>query len=140
MFIYWPIFLVVFSNIFYHVCAKLAPQNMHPLLMTALSYIIGAVIALALYFCMHKPSDFMQELRSTNWAVILFAIAIIGLEMGNIYMYKIGWQINTGYLIQSCLLAVALLIVGYTFFKEPITFTKALGTLICLIGLYFINR
>jgi len=140
MAIYWPILLVVFSNIFYHVCAKVAPKEMDPLLITAISYIIGAVIALLLYFSLHRSVDIIQEAKKTNWAVLLFALAIIGLEIGNIYMYKCGWNINTGYIFQSCLLTVALLFIGYLFFNEPITINKIIGVIACLIGLFFINK
>jgi len=140
MAIYWPILLVVFSNIFYHVCAKVAPKDMDPLLITAVSYIIGAIIALLIYFNLNRSVDIIHEIKKTNWAVWLFAFAIIGLELGNIYMYKCGWNINTGFIIQSSLLTVALLFIGYIFFNEPITMNKVIGIIACLVGLFFINK
>lgn len=140
MAIYWPILLVVFSNIFYHVCAKVAPKDMDPLLIAAVSYIIGAAIALLIYFNLNKSVYIIHEIKKTNWAVCLFALAIIGLELGNIYMYKCGWNINTGFIIQSSLLTVALLFIGYIFFNEPITINKIIGIIACLVGLFFINK
>jgi len=55
-------------------------------------------------------------------------------------MYKVGWAVNTGYIVHSSLIAVGLLIAGYVLFREPITVNKVIGIVICMIGLYFINK
>ena len=55
-------------------------------------------------------------------------------------MYKVGWAVNTGYIVHSALIALALLVVGFLVFKEPITWSKVAGIVICMIGLYFINK
>lgn len=62
------------------------------------------------------------------------------MEVGTIYMYKVGWAVNTGYIVHSSLIAVGLLIAGYVLFREPITVNKVIGIVICMIGLYFINK
>jgi drug/metabolite transporter (DMT)-like permease len=43
-------------------------------------------------------------------------------------------------IVQSSFLAVALLLVGFFLYHEALTASKAAGILICMIGLYFINR
>ena len=50
------------------------------------------------------------------------------------------WAVNTGYIVHSSLIAVGLLIAGYVLFREPITVNKVIGIVICMIGLYFINK
>lgn len=140
MSLYWPIFLVVISNVFYHICAKSAPKSVNPLIVVMLSYAVGTIISLLLYFLGNRPSNILQEVKNVNWAVFVFGIAIIGLEIGNINMYRVGWNVNTGYMVQSAIFAVALLLVGYLMFKEPITFNKIIGTVLCLAGLYFIRK
>ena len=140
MSIYWPIFLVVGSNVFYHICAKLTPKGVHPLMAVIVTYLTGTVIASLLYMYMTKGTDIMKDISGINWTSFLFGAAIVGLEVGNIYMYKLGWNMNTGYLLHSAIFAIALLVIGRLLFNEQITFLKAFGTLICLTGIYFINK
>ena len=104
------------------------------------TYLTGTVIASLLYMCMTKGTDIMKDISGINWTSFLFGAAIVGLEVGNIYMYKLGWNMNTGYLLHSAIFAIALLVIGKLLFNEQITFLKALGTLICIIGIYFINK
>ena len=64
---------------------------------------------------------------------------IIGLEAGWIYAYKAGWQVSTGFIVQSAILAGALLLVGCFLYHEALTWNKLVGVAICLVGLIFIN-
>ena len=63
-------------------------------------------------------------------------IAIVGLEVGMIFMYKVGWNVNTGYIVKAIILAIMLIIVGYLLYKEPIKATKIVGVAMCLAGLF----
>ena len=84
--------------------------------------------------------DLLAEIKSGNKIPYLIGICLIGLAVGTIYMYKVGWAVNTGYIVHSSLIAVGLLIAGYVLFREPITVNKVIGIVICMIGLYFINK
>ncbi len=137
---YFPIGLIVVSNIFYHVCAKSSPSRMDPFALLVVAYALCAIISLAMYFITNHGGSLVQEFTYTNWTVIVMGFAIVGLEAGNIFMYRVGWNINTGYLLHSAIFAVALLIVGYLIYKEAVTVNKAVGVLACLAGIYFINR
>ena len=138
--LYGPIFLIVGSNVIYHICTKSTPANLDPLASLLITYTVGSIVSVALYFCTVENANLVREFSNLNWCPFLLGLAIVGLEAGNIYMYKAGWNVNTGFIVQSALLAIALLLVGYFIYQEEITFNKALGMLICLIGLYFINK
>lgn len=137
---YFPIALIVVSNIFYHVCAKSSPSRMDPFALLVVAYVMCAIISLIMYFITNQGGNIIREFSYTNWTVIVMGLAIVGLEAGNIFMYRVGWNINTGYLLHSAIFAVALLIVGYLIYKEAITVNKVLGVLACLAGIYFINK
>ena len=98
----WPIALVVFSNIIYHICAKGLPKDMN--------------------------------------TMALLGISVVGLEVGVIYAYKAGWAVNTASIVQSVFVAVALIFVGAILYNEGINANKIIGIVICLVGLYFINK
>ena len=63
----------------------------------------------------------------------------MGLEAGWIYAYKAGWPVSTAFIVQSSVLAAALLLVGYWLYQEPLAWNKIVGVVICLIGLVVIN-
>ena len=140
MSLYLPIILIVLSNVFYHVCAKSMPNTINPMASLTITYFIGAVVSGILYFVLNPGENLLQQYTHLNWTPFVLGIAIVGLELGNIYMYKAGWNINTGYIVQSAILAVVLLLVGFLFYKEVITWSKIVGVAICMVGLYFITK
>ena len=141
MFAYiWPIALVVISNVFYHICAKSVPNELNPLAALSITYLIGAVVSGLLFFILNKGENLVKETAKMNWAPFVLGIVIVGLEVGNIYAYKAGWEISVEAIVQSSVLAIALLVVGAVCFNEAFTWNKALGVVICLIGLVFINK
>jgi len=136
----WPIGLVILSNIIYQVCAKSVPDTIHPLASLTVTYLIGAVISGILYAILSDGGNLWKEYTHLNWAPVVLGIVIVGLEVGFIYAYKAGWQVSMASIVQSCFLAVALLLIGYFLYKEPLSANKLAGMLICLFGLYLINK
>lgn len=138
--VYWPILLVVLSNTIYHICSKSTSPQINVFASLTLTYVIAGVASLILYFLTEKNANLIAEYKNINWASIVLGIAIIGLEFGNIYMYKVGWNISTGQLVQAALLAIVLVFVGFLMYKEQITLTKVAGIIVCMGGLYLINK
>ncbi|WP_010244315.1 EamA family transporter [Acetivibrio cellulolyticus] len=138
--IYWPIALIVISNIFYNICSKQTPDSINPLASLTITYIIGAITSGVMYFVLNRDGNLLREYNHLNWTAFVLGIAIVGLEAGSIYMYKAGWNINSGQLLYSSILAIALIFVGYFLYHEVITWTKVVGITICLIGLVFISK
>ena len=136
----WPIALVVLSNTAYQVCSKSVPADIHPLAALVVTYLVGAAAAAILYFVLSKGGNIMKEFSHLNWATVVLGIVIVGLEVGWIFAYRAGWQVSTAFIVQSAILAVCLIGVGFALYQEPINASKIIGILICLVGLYFINR
>ena len=135
----WPIALVILSNTVYQICAKSVPKGMNPLATLAVTYTIGALVSLILYFVLGKGGNFVEEIKQINWAPFVLGLVIVGLEVGYIYAYKVGWPVSTAQIIQASILAVILIFVGYVLYNEPITWNKIVGIIVCLAGLGFIN-
>lgn len=135
----WPLVLIVASNIVYQICTKSVPDTMHPLASLTVTYGVGAVLSAVLYYVLCKNGNLLREYQQLNWAPFALGLVIIGLEVGYIYAYKAGWPVSTTATVQSAFLAVALVIVGLLLYKEHITWSKAVGVIICLVGLVFIN-
>ena len=135
----WPIALVIISNVVYQICAKSVPKEMNPFASLTVTYVVGAIASTILFFILGKNGNLIKEYSKLNWAPFVLGIVIVGLETGWIYAYKAGWQVSTGFIVQSAVLAVMLLVVGYFLYHEAFTWNKVVGVVICLIGLVFIN-
>jgi len=135
----WPIALVIISNVIYQICAKSVPKEMNPFASLTVTYIIGAIASAILYYMLAKSGSLVKEYSKLNWAPFVLGVVIVGLETGWIYAYKAGWQVSTGFIVQSAVLEVMLLAVGYFLYHEAFTWNKVVGVVVCLIGLAFIN-
>ena len=135
----WPMVLLVLSNTVYQICAKSVPKEMNPFASLTVTYLVGAAASAVLYFVLGSGGSLMKEYGKLNWAPLVLGIVIVGLETGWIYAYKAGWQVSTGFIVQSAFLAGSLLLVGRLLYREGITWNKLAGIALCLIGLVFIN-
>jgi len=136
----WPIALIVISNIFYNICSKETPPAIDPFASLTVTYFVGALVSLVLYYTLNKNGNIIQELKNINWSGFVLGLAIVGLEAGSIYMYKAGWNISSGHIVHSIILSICLVFVGALIYHEIITLTKIAGILICMLGLYLINK
>ena len=135
----WPMALIVGSNILYQICAKSVPEEINPFATLIVTYLVGAAASAVLYFALGPNGNLLKEYGKLNWAPVVLGVVIVGLEAGWIYAYQAGWQVSTGFIVQSAFLATALLFVGFLLYHESLTWNKAVGVVICLIGLVFIN-
>ncbi len=136
----WPMALIIFAEVIYQICTKSVPDTIDPLASLTVTYLVAALMSGALFFALHRGGNLMSEYQHLNIAPAILGIAIVGLEAGWIYAFKAGWQVSTGFIVQSAFLAVALLAVGYLLYHEALSWNKVIGIAICLVGLFFINR
>ena len=135
----WPMALIILANVIYQVCTKSVPAKMNPFASLTVTYLVGALLSLVLYFVLGKGGNLIEEYRRLNWAPFVLGVIIVGLEAGWIYAYKAGWQVSTGFIVQSAFLAVCLLAVGYLLYREAVTWNKVAGIAVCVAGLVLIN-
>ena len=60
---FWPIVLVVLSNVVYQICqicAKSVPKGMDPLASLTITYLVGAVASGVLYFILNRNGNLIQ--------------------------------------------------------------------------------
>lgn len=135
----WPVLLVVLSNTVYQICTKGVPKDMNPFASLIITYLVGAVVSLIMFFVLGDSQNILTELRKTNWTPFVLGFVIVGLEVGFIYAYKAGWKVSAAQIVTSSILGVILIIVGYVGYKEAITWNKIVGVIVCLAGLGLIN-
>lgn len=138
----WPIALIVGSNIIYHICAKEVPSDIDTFAALTVTYAVALVTTVICYFIFKAVSGstgLVKEFRKANWAPFAMGLVIIGMEVGWIVAYKVGWQVSMGYIIVTSVVSSSLLIVGRLLYKEKITLNKVIGVVLCLTGLIIIN-
>lgn len=137
---YWPIVIIVASNICYHISAKALPVQINPFASLGVTYLIGGVAAFGLYYLTSPVKNLMAEYGNLNWTAFVLGIAIVGLEFGSISMYKAGWDISVGSLVANIALAVMLVLIGVLFYRESLNLQKLAGIVLCFAGLIVLSR
>ena len=137
---YLPLLMVVCSSTIYHICAKSVSPKLNTFASLTVAYLIGAVLTVIIYYATSPTKSLVQEFSNLNWATVVMGLAIVGLEAGNILMYKAGWNISVGSLINNITVSLILLFVGLLLYKEKITPTQIAGIVLCLAGLVLVNR
>lgn len=136
----WPLFLVIISNTVYNICAKSTPQNIQPFASLTLTYLVSAGLSLILFFVFSEDKNLLAELTKANWATYVLGCALVVLEVGWIYMYRVGWKVSVGSLVANIGLACTLLLIGILFYKEAITVRQLAGILLCMGSMFLLAK
>jgi drug/metabolite transporter (DMT)-like permease len=132
--------LAIVATVAYHVVIKLTPAGANPLLSLMLTY--GAVAVLLGGALVLAPGEFgwREEVRHVNWTAIALALAIIGLDLGFILLYRSGFEVSLGALVTQSAAAMLLVGIGVLVFREKMSLANGLGIALCLAGLWLVNR
>ncbi len=136
---YWPILLIVGSNVCYHITAKSVPGYINPMASLSITYLVAAAVSAVLFFWTSSGKSLLAEYSNLNWSAFVLGVVIVGLEFGNISMYKAGWNISIGSLVCNISLAVLLIFVGLMIYKETLTLQQYAGIACCIGGLILLN-
>ena len=132
--------LAIASTVAYHVVLKLTPASVSPLLSLMITY--GSVALLFGGALLVAPGEFAwrDEVRHLNWTALALAIAIIGLDLGFILLYRTGFEVSLGALVTQTAAAMLLVGIGALVFREQLSVSNGLGIVLCLAGLWLVNR
>lgn len=135
----WPILIVILANTFYNICMKSMPNDVNPFGALMVTYLVAAIISAIIFAFMVGPSNVVFEISKINWTSIILAIAIVGLEVGYVFVYRAGWTVSTATVVANIGLACVLIGVGYLLYKENVSINQILGIIVCMVGLILIN-
>lgn len=137
---YWPILLGVFSNVCYHAFAKSMPDRTDPIASLVITYAVSTAVTALLYFLLRRDGNLLRAWGNCTWIAPAIGFCLVGLDVASIYLYRVGWPINMGYLVLSLVAAAALVIVGLLVWHEKLTVTRGIGLIVCMAGLYLLNK
>lgn len=141
MLYYLTIALTIGSSILYHLFLKTTPANVNPMFALTITYVTASVVTLAIYpfYPVDKVVPFFENFRQLNWVSYALGIAVVGLEVGTMIAYRVGWNISLFNIVASTTVSVLLIPIGLLFFKESLSATTIVGLVFCLAGLILIN-
>ena len=124
----------------YHLVLKLTPAGVNPLLSLLVTYALVTVLFGALLVVSPGGFEWRQEARQLNWTAIALAVAIVGLDLAFLFLYRSGFEVSLGALVTQSSAAMLLLVVGVAVFREKLSLANAAGIVLCLVGLWLVNR
>ncbi len=136
----WPLLVVVGANTVYNISAKSTPADVNSFASLAVSYTIGMVLSVVMFFITSDSKNLIAELSKTNWTALALGVAIVALEFGYVCLYRSGWKISVGTLVANISLACVLLVVGILLYKETISLKQIIGIIISATGLVLIAK
>jgi drug/metabolite transporter (DMT)-like permease len=135
-----PLLLAVAGSLVYHTAAKSIPKSIDPaaaligLYATALA---GSVVTFALLRKGPAPLHVGGYWHPTIAAVGLGALVI---ELGFLLAYRGAWPVSAASVIANALVAVVLVPLGAVVFGEPMTLDRAIGVVLCILGVTLLQR
>jgi hypothetical protein len=132
--------LVVAGNVAYHLGLKSIPRGVHPLAPLVVLFATATLTALVAFPLTARGTALGGELRKLDWTPFVVGIGIVAIELGFLLAYRAGWKISTAPLTANILVAVSLAGIGALFLREGFTASRAGGFLLCIAGLWLLNR
>ena len=132
--------LAIVCTVGYHLVLKLTPAGANPLLSLLVTYGLVTLLFGALLIVAPGGFEWRGELRQLNWTALALAVAIVGLDLGFLFLYRSGFEVSLGALVTQSAAALVLLGIGVAVFREKLTTANAAGLVLCLVGLWLVNR
>jgi drug/metabolite transporter (DMT)-like permease len=132
--------LAVACTVAYHLVLKLTPAGVNPLLSLLVTYALVTLLFGGLLLAAPGGFEWKHEVRELNWTAIALAFAIVGLDLGFLYLYRSGFAVSLGALVTQSAAAMLLLVIGVAVFREKLSAANAVGLALCLAGLWLVNR
>jgi drug/metabolite transporter (DMT)-like permease len=136
---YLSIIVTILASALYHFSQKATPKGANAPVSLMVTYSVAFVLTAALLYFMPTRGGIWTELRRLNWASYLLAIAVVGLEVGFLLVYRSGWNLGLAAVIVNVAASLLLVPVAVLVFKDRLNWVNVTGILTCLIGLVMLN-
>jgi len=132
--------LTVLSNVAYHFCQKEISAQANPLVSLFCTYATGMFVTAVCFPFFYPGLNPITTVKSLNWATFGLGVAIVGLELGFLLAYRVGWNLSLGALYSNVAVGLILLPIGIWFYHESFEWRHALGILLALSGLVLMAK
>lgn len=133
---WWPLLLVVLSGVGYQVGLKEVSGIGDPMISLMVTYLAASAVSFVIYFFQSLGKEsFFRGVFSVNVSAMGLGLAIVGIEVGTLFMYRAGWAVNVAFVVANSLIVAALMVTGFLLYKEKLTLRQLIGVGISLAGI-----
>ncbi len=133
---WWPLLLVVLSGVGYQVGLKEVSGIGDPMISLMVTYLAASAVSFVIYFFQSLGKEsFFRGVFSVNVSAMGLGLAIVGIEVGTLFMYRAGWAVNVAFVVANSLIVAALMLTGFLLYKEKLTLRQLIGVGISLVGI-----
>ena len=133
---WWPLLLVVISSVGYQVGLKEVSGIGDPMISLMVTYLAASAVSFVIYFFQSLGKEsFLRGVLSVNVSAMGLGLAIVGIEVGTLFMYRAGWAVNVAFVVANSLIVAALMLTGFLLYKEKLTLRQLIGVGISLAGI-----
>lgn len=133
---WWPLLLVVLSSVGYQVGLKEVSGIGDPMISLMVTYLAASAVSFVIYFFQSLGKErFFRGVLSVNVSAMGLGLAIVGIEVGTLFMYRAGWAVNVAFVVANSLIVAALMLTGFLLYKEKLTLRQLIGVGISLVGI-----
>lgn len=135
---YPSVALAIAGAVGYQYFVKLVPADINPVISVMGMYLAVLVISIFLLLLFPAEGGTWSHIKKLNWIQVALAIAILMVELGFLLMYRSGWTLSTANIVTGVFVNIALVTIGTTALKEPLSTTNIIGVLFSIIGVSLI--
>jgi len=132
--------LVIGGNLIYHLSQKSLPKAANPLYTMIIVYGIAIIACAACALAFPTGKTFFQSAKETNLTVFLLGLSVAMIEVGFLFVYRVGWNVSTASITTSVAVTLMLIPIGVIVFKEHLTVRNIVGLLFCMLGLILVAK
>lgn len=133
---WWPLLLVVLSSVGYQVGLKEVSGIGDPMISLMVTYLAASAVSFVIYFFQSLGKEsFLRGVLSVNVSAMGLGLAIVGIEVGTLFMYRAGWAVNVAFVVANSLIVAALMLTGFLLYKEKLSLRQLIGVGISLVGI-----
>ncbi len=128
--------IVILSQVIYQLAQKTMPSGIHPFAVLTLVYALSTAACL-LILVLAGAAPVLDALRACFVTPsLVLAIAVVGIEIGFLVLYRSGGAISTAYATSSAATILILFMVGALWMREPVNTRQLAGVLLAAAGVW----
>ncbi len=129
--------IVVISILTYQTFIKAVPEHINPI-NALLTFYLTALVCTLIAAKLLPEAQGTISISEFSWAAAAVGVAIVGIELGYLLMYRSGWHLATAPLITMGTASILLLPISLLVFQQPWSVRYLFGIGFCLLGLYLL--
>ena len=135
-----PLLLAVAGTLVYHLAAKSIPKSVEPSAALIGLYATALAASILAYAILKPGATALRVDAYWHPTVAAVGLGALMIELGFLLAYRRGWPISAASVVTNAIGAMILVPLGAAIFGETITVARAIGVVLCLLGVTLLQR